>query len=50
MPSAAEVVEQLALPAELWALEKADDVARPAVGPDGQEAELLDSVVVARRR
>jgi SAM-dependent methyltransferase len=48
MPSAATVLEQLALGQD-WEVVEADDVARPATGPDGQSAELLDSVVLLRR-
>jgi len=49
MPSAAEVLEHLAL-GEEWEVVRAGDIAREATGPDGQQAELLDSVVLLRRR
>lgn len=49
MPTAATVLADLAL-GEGWQVVQADDVLRPATGPDGQEAELLDSIVLARRR
>jgi SAM-dependent methyltransferase len=48
MPSAAEVLEALALGAD-WDALRAADVTREATGPDGQQAELLDSVVLLRR-
>lgn len=50
MPPAADVVAQLALPDDAWELLRAEDVARDAVGPDGQPGELVDSVVLLRRR
>lgn len=49
MPTAATVLAGLALD-EAWQAVRADDVRRPATGPDGQAAELLDSVVLLRRR
>jgi SAM-dependent methyltransferase len=49
MPSAATVLGQLAL-GDGWQVLEADDVPRTATGPDGQTGELLDSVVLARRR
>ena len=49
LPSAAQVLEQLGLGGG-WDVVRADDVAREATGPDGQHAELLDSVVLLRRR
>jgi SAM-dependent methyltransferase len=48
MPPAAEVLRQLALDDD-WEVLEADDVPRVATGPDGRSAELLDSVVLARR-
>jgi SAM-dependent methyltransferase len=48
MPPAAEVLRQLALDDD-WEVLEADDVPREATGPDGRSAELLDSVVLARR-
>jgi SAM-dependent methyltransferase len=49
MPPAATVLDQLAL-GDGWQLLEADDVPRTATGPDGRTHELLDSVVLARRR
>lgn len=49
MSSATQVLADLALGDE-WDVLKAEDVTRPATGPDGQQAELLDSVVLVRRR
>lgn len=49
MPSAEQVVASLDL-GDGFDVVKAEDVLRPATGPDGQHAELLDSVVLARRR
>ena len=48
MPSADAVLSDLALGPE-WEVLVAADVLRPATGPDGQAAELLDSVVLLRR-
>jgi SAM-dependent methyltransferase len=48
MPSATEVLAELALD-DGWQVLEMADVLRPATGPDGQEAELLDSVVLVRR-
>jgi SAM-dependent methyltransferase len=50
MPSADEVFAQLALPEAEWEAVRVEDVARPASGPDGQTAELVDAVVLLRRR
>lgn len=49
MPSAAAVLADLALDGA-WDVLEAEDVLRPATGPDGEPAELLDSVVLVRRR
>ncbi|MFP5218926.1 MAG: class I SAM-dependent methyltransferase [Actinomycetes bacterium] len=49
MPPAAEVLRSLALGNE-WDVVRADDVLRDATGPDGKQAQLLDSVVLLRRR
>ena len=49
MPPAAEVLASLAL-TDGWDVVRADDLLREATGPDGQQAELLDSVVLLRRR
>ncbi|MGP5253830.1 class I SAM-dependent methyltransferase [Brachybacterium alimentarium] len=50
MVGASEQVKQLALPAEDWATEVAEDRRRPATGPNGEHGEHLDAVVVLRRR
>ena len=50
MPGAAEVVAALDLPGTEWETRRAEQVARPATGPDGRTAELVDSVVLLRRR
>lgn len=49
MPSAATVLLELGLDDE-WVVLESDHVLRAATGPDGEETELLDSVVLARRR
>lgn len=49
MPSPQEVLDGLELNQWDWAVERAEVVERPGVGPDGEHGELLDSVVVARR-
>jgi SAM-dependent methyltransferase len=49
MPSAAQVLADLDL-GEEWEVVRAEEVARTATGPDGQTGELLDSVVLLRRR
>jgi len=46
---AAEEAAVLALPADSWALEIVEDRPRQVTGPEGQQAEILDSVVLARR-
>jgi 2-polyprenyl-3-methyl-5-hydroxy-6-metoxy-1,4-benzoquinol methylase len=50
MPTAAEVVAQLSLPEVAWDAVRAEEVVRVATGPDGQPAELVDTVVLLRRR
>ena len=50
MVGASEQVKQLALPAEDWATEVAEDRRRPATSPNGEHGEHLDAVVVLRRR
>ena len=50
MPSAGTVLDDLALEADIWDVLEARDVGRTATGPDGQVGELLDSVVLVRRR
>ena len=49
MPPAATVLAALEL-GDDWEVREAGQVARQATGPDGQRAELVDSVVLARRR
>lgn len=49
MPDAEAVLVELGLDAG-WEVIEARDVGRTAAGPDGQVGELLDSVVLARRR
>jgi SAM-dependent methyltransferase len=49
MPSAATVLLELGFDDE-WEVLEAEQVLRAASGPDGEQAELLDSVVFARRR
>ncbi len=50
MPTASEVVAQLALPEVEWDTVHAEEVGRPVTGPDGQAVESVDSVVLLRRR
>lgn len=51
LPSAAEVLESLELgAAEEWEVEVVANQSRPATTPDGTPAELIDSVVLVRRR
>ena len=50
MPTAAEVLTQLALPEQEWETVRAEQSTRAAIGPDGQSGELVDSVVLLRRR
>lgn len=50
MPDADAVLLELALDEAVWEVLEARNVARTATGPDGQVGELLDSVVLARRR
>lgn len=47
--SAAEVVDELNLPAEQWQRVRVDAVEREATGPDGQQGTLIDNVIVLRR-
>jgi SAM-dependent methyltransferase len=49
MPSAATVLSDLAL-GDGWQVLESADVTRTATGPDCEHGELLDSVVLARRR
>src|SRR5699024_10559024 len=48
--SARDDSAELDLPSDEWTLEEAGERSRPATGPDGQHAELIDAVLVARRR
>lgn len=48
-PSIDETVAGLALDASRFEIERAEAAPRLATGPDGQEAEVLDNVVLARR-
>lgn len=48
--SPTEELEQLALDPQAWETVLADTHLRPATSPDGQEAELEDSVILLRRR
>ena len=50
MLSARDDAAQLDLPSDEWTIEAADERSRPATGPDGQHTELIDAVLVARRR
>lgn len=46
---AAQVLASLELDRKEWTVEVCQDRPRPATGPDGEKAELLDSVVRVRR-
>lgn len=48
--SPAEELEQLALDPAAWETVVAETRLRPATGPDGEKAELEDSVILVRRR
>lgn len=50
MVSVEEEVQQLAVPAEAWDVESAEDRRRPALDPEGHAGEHLDAVLVLRRR
>lgn len=50
MPSAAEVHAQLALPEQEWETVRVEQATRTGTGPDGHTGELVDSVVLLRRR
>jgi hypothetical protein len=50
MPTAAEVLAQLALPQQEWETVRVEQAGRSATGPDGQVGELVDSIVLLRRR
>jgi ubiquinone/menaquinone biosynthesis C-methylase UbiE len=48
-PTAATVVAGLALDSGRWRELRAGSVERPAVGPDGEDATLIDNVILLRR-
>lgn len=50
MISARDDAAELALPSDAWVVEAADERSRPAVGHDGEPSELIDAVLVLRRR
>lgn len=50
MITARDDAAQLDLPSDQWTIEVADERSRPSVGRDGQPSELVDAVLVARRR
>ncbi|NQX34413.1 methyltransferase domain-containing protein [Herbiconiux sp. VKM Ac-2851] len=50
LPTAQEVFDSLELPEDEWEIVIAEPRSRDAVGPDGQEAVLVDSVLLVRRR
>ena len=50
MPSAAEVVGQLALPDAEWEPVRVEEVVRAGTGHDGRPVEFVDAVVLLRRR
>ena len=50
MLTARDDAAQLDLPSDQWTIEVADERSRPSVGRDGQPYELVDAVLVARRR
>lgn len=50
MITAREDAAELALPSKEWTIEAAEEQSRPAVGHDGQPSELIDAVLVMRRR
>lgn len=49
MPTAQQVVEQLALAEGQWSLEVVESREREATGPEGQTATTTDEIVAARR-
>ncbi|MEW2381888.1 methyltransferase domain-containing protein [Micromonospora sp. NPDC047707] len=49
-PTPEETLAGLDLDTGRWHTERVDGVPRPATGPDGQPATLLDNVVLVRRR
>lgn len=48
--SARDDAAELALPSDSWVVEVADERSRAAVGHDGEPSELIDAVLVLRRR
>ncbi|RDI66706.1 class I SAM-dependent methyltransferase [Nocardia pseudobrasiliensis] len=48
-PSPNEVYEELGLDENVWRAEVLDTRERPAVGPDGESAVLLDNIIAIRR-
>ncbi|WP_019970000.1 bifunctional 2-polyprenyl-6-hydroxyphenol methylase/3-demethylubiquinol 3-O-methyltransferase UbiG [Mycobacterium sp. 141] len=48
-PTAAEVVDELDLPAGQWQRLRVDAVEREATGPDGRHGTLVDNVIVLQR-
>jgi hypothetical protein len=49
-PSAVEVVSSLNLDESRWDRVQVDTVERDALGPEGQQAALIDNVMLLRRR
>ncbi|MGP9844014.1 class I SAM-dependent methyltransferase [Brachybacterium sp. 107] len=45
-----EEVERLAVPADTWTVERAEEIPRAALDPTGHPGEHLDAVLVLRRR
>lgn len=48
-PSVDETVQSLELAEDRWRLDRVEAKERPAVGPNGQEATLLDNIILACR-
>lgn len=49
-PTVEATLAELDLPGAAWSWVRAEAAARDAVGPDGQQAQLLDNVILLRRR
>ncbi|MFD9795548.1 class I SAM-dependent methyltransferase [Streptomyces sp. NPDC059070] len=49
-PGPREIAEGIGLAPRTWAVERADSPRRIAAGPDGRTAEVIDHVLVIRRR
>ena len=49
-PSAAEVLDGIALDADEWVTVRAEAASREAQGPDGQSGHLVDNVIVLQRK